>query len=127
MRKLARTLALAAGLAGLAFTPAQTRTTPIKIILPFAGGGSGDALTRLIAERLGTKLDRAVIVEPRVGAAGRLGVAAVKTADADGDTLLMTPIAPMVVYPSVYPSLDYDPLRDFSPVSQIASFEFGIS
>jgi tripartite-type tricarboxylate transporter receptor subunit TctC len=129
MRKLARTLALAAGLAGLAFTPApaQTRTTPIKIILPFAGGGSGDALTRLIAERLGTKLDRVVIVEPRVGAAGRLGVAAVKTADADGDTLLMTPIAPMVVYPSVYPSLDYDPVRDFSPVSQIASFEFGIS
>jgi tripartite-type tricarboxylate transporter receptor subunit TctC len=118
-----------AGAAALAIAPAaaQTRTAPLKIILPFAGGGSGDALTRLIAEQLGTRLDRSVIVEPRVGAAGRLGVAAVKAAEPDGNTLLATPIAPMVVYPSVYPSLDYDPVGDFAPVSQMASFEFGIA
>jgi tripartite-type tricarboxylate transporter receptor subunit TctC len=125
-----RTLTIVlAGAAALAIAPAaaQTRTAPLKIILPFAGGGSGDALTRLIAEQLGTRLDRSVIVEPRVGAAGRLGVAAVKAAEPDGNTLLATPIAPMVVYPSVYPSLDYDPVGDFAPVSQMASFEFGIA
>jgi tripartite-type tricarboxylate transporter receptor subunit TctC len=118
-----------AGAAALAIAPAtaQTRTAPLKIILPFAGGGSGDALTRLIAEQLGTKLNRSVVVEPRVGAAGRLGVTAVKGAEPDGNTLLATPIAPMVVYPSVYPSLHYDPVRDFAPVSQMASFEFGIA
>jgi tripartite-type tricarboxylate transporter receptor subunit TctC len=99
----------------------------LKIIYPHAGGGSGDALTRLIAEQLGKKLDRPVIVESRVGAAGRLGVQVAKAADADGNTLLMSPIAPMAVFPSVYPSLDYDAVADFSPVSQIATFDLGIS
>ena len=79
------------------------RTAPLRIIYPFPGGGSGDTLTRLIAERLGTALDRPVIVEPRVGAAGRLGVQAVKMSEPDGNTLLATPIAPMAVYQSVYP------------------------
>lgn len=105
---------------------AQTRTAPLRIIYPFPGGGSGDALTRLIAERLGVALERPVIVEPRAGAAGRLGVQAVKTAEPDGNTLLATPIAPMAVYQSVYPALDYDPVKDFAPVSQVATFEFGI-
>jgi tripartite-type tricarboxylate transporter receptor subunit TctC len=128
MRLRALTVVLA-GVAALAVAPAaaQTRTAPLKIILPFAGGGSGDALTRLIGAQLGTKLDRSVVVEPRVGAAGRLGVTAAKGAEPDGNTLLATPIAPMVVYPSVYPSLDYDPVGDFAPVSQMASFEFGIA
>ncbi|KYH00646.1 Bug family tripartite tricarboxylate transporter substrate binding protein [Bradyrhizobium sp. DOA1] len=105
---------------------AQTRTAPLRIIYPFPGGGSGDTLTRLIAERLGTALERPVMVEPRVGAAGRLGVQTVKTAEPDGNTLLATPIAPMVVYQSVYPALDYDPIKDFAPVSQVATFEFGV-
>jgi tripartite-type tricarboxylate transporter receptor subunit TctC len=98
MRKL--TLALVAGLAVLALVPAsaQTRAPALKIIYPYAGGGSGDALTRLIAEQLGKKLDRPV-----------------------------SPIAPMAVFPSVYPSLDYDAVADFSPVSQIATFDLGIS
>lgn len=105
---------------------AQTRTAPLRIIYPFPGGGSGDTLTRLIAERLGVALERPVIVEPRVGAAGRLGVQAVKTSEPDGNTLLVTPIAPMAVYQSVYPALDYDPVRDFAPVSQVATFDFAI-
>lgn len=105
---------------------AQTRTAPLRIIYPFPGGGSGDTLTRLIAERLGVALERPVIVEPRVGAAGRLGVQAVKTSEPDGNTLLVTPIAPMAVYQSVYPALDYDPVRDFAPVSQVATFDFAV-
>jgi tripartite-type tricarboxylate transporter receptor subunit TctC len=105
---------------------AQTRSAALRIIIPFSGGGSGDALIRLIADRLGAALDRPVIVEPRVGAAGRLGVQAVKASAPDGNTLLATPIAPMVVYQNVYASLDYDPVKDFVPVSQVASFDFGI-
>jgi tripartite-type tricarboxylate transporter receptor subunit TctC len=126
LRALTIVLAGVAALA-IAHAAAQTRDGPLRIITPFAGGGSGDALTRLIAEQLGAKLKRAVIVEPRVGAGGRLGVSAARAAEADGNTLLATPIAPMVVYPSVYPSLDYDPVRDFAPVSQLATFEFGIA
>ena len=117
-----------ASLAALAVptAAAQTRNPPLRIIYPFAGGGSGDALIRLIADRLGTALERPVIVEPRLGAAGRLGVQAAKAAEPDGNTLLATPIAPMVVYQSVYASLDYDPVKDFVPISQVATFDFGI-
>jgi tripartite-type tricarboxylate transporter receptor subunit TctC len=119
----------AAGAAMFSLAPplaAQTRTTPLRIIYPFPGGGSGDTLTRLIAERLGTALERPVMIEPRVGAAGRLGVQAVKASEPDGNTLLATPIAPMAVYQNVYPALEYDPVRDFVPVSQVATFDFGI-
>lgn len=127
--RFTRIVLAVAGFAMLTLAPplaAQTRTAPLRIIYPFPGGGSGDTLTRLIAERLGVALERPVIVEPRVGAAGRLGVQAVKAAEPDGNTLLATPIAPMAVYQSVYPALDYDPVKDFAPVSQVATFEFGI-
>ena len=127
--RFTRIVLAVAGFAMLTLAPplaAQTRTAPLRIIYPFPGGGSGDTLTRLIAERLGVALERPVIVEPRVGAAGRLGVQAVKAAEPDGNTLLATPIAPMAVYQSVYPALDYDPVKGFAPVSQVATFEFGI-
>ena len=105
---------------------AQIRATPIRIVFPFPGGGSGDAMTRLVAERMAASLQRPVIVEPRPGAAGRLGIQFVKASEPDGDTLLMSPIAPMAVYQDVYPALEYDPVRDFVPIAQVATFEFGI-
>ena len=126
--RLIRIVIALAGLATLvvaAPAAAQTRST-LRIVYPFPGGGSGDTLARLIAERLGTALERPVIVEPRAGAGGRIGVQAVKASEPDGNTLLVTPIAPMAVYQSVYPALDYDPVRDFAPVTQVATFEFGI-
>lgn len=124
--RLTRIVVAIASLATVAFASPLAAQTPLRIIYPFPGGGSGDALTRLIADRLGTALERPVIVEPRAGAAGRLGVQAVKTSEPDGNTLLVTPIAPMAVYQSVYPALEYDPVKDFAPVSQVATFDFGI-
>lgn len=123
------TLGLAAMIAIFAGAGAvgQQRTAPVRIVFPFVGGGSGDALTRLIADSLAKKLERPVIVENRAGAAGRLGIQAVKTAEPDGATLLMAPIAPMAVYQNVYPALEYDPVQDFIPISQVASFEFGVA
>ena len=106
---------------------AQGRPAPIRIVFPFPGGGSGDALTRLLADRLAASLQRPVIVEPRPGAAGRLGIQFVKASEPDGSTLLMSPIAPMAVYQDVYASLEYDPVRDFAPIAQVATFEFGIA
>ena len=119
----------ALGLVSLLAFPAsaQLRSQPVHIIFPFAAGGSADALTRIIADELSTGLGRPVIVEPRPGAAGRIGVQAVKSAEPDGNTLLMAPIAPMVVYQNIYPALEYDPVKDFRPVSQLATYEFGIA
>ena len=106
---------------------AQLHGQPVRIIFPFAAGGSADALTRIIADELSAGLGHAVIVEPRPGAAGRIGVQAVKAAEPDGHTLLMAPIAPMAVYQNVYPALEYDPVKDFLPISQVAAYEFGIA
>jgi tripartite-type tricarboxylate transporter receptor subunit TctC len=104
-----------------------SRREPMRIIMPFAAGGSGDSLARLVAAQVEEALDRPVIVENKPGADGRIGIEAAKKATPDGSTLLVTPIAPMSVYPHVYKSLPYDPFLDFRPISQLATFEFGIA
>jgi len=108
-------------------TPTQAQERPIRIVFPFAAGGSGDALARLVADKMRASLNRTVIVENPTGAAGRIGVMAVKNAAPDGATLLLTPIAPVAVYQHSYKTLDYDPLVDLAPVSQLATFDFIIA
>src|SRR5215472_5561502 len=76
---------------------AQLVEQPVRIIYPFAAGGSGDALARMIADKMRLTLGRSVVVENRTGGAGRIGVTAVRNAAPDGSTLLVTPIAPMAV------------------------------
>ena len=104
--------------------PIAAQEQPIRIIFPFAAGGAGDALSRLIADRMQAALNRTVIVENRTGGAGRPGVVAVKNAAPDGSALLITPIAPMALYQHFYKNLEYDPISDFAAVSQIATFDF---
>lgn len=118
---------IVAGLLSASAAQAQIAEQPVRIIFPFGAGGSGDALARLLAEKMRTGLNRPVIVENRSGAAGRIGVQAVKTAAPDGMTLLLTPIAPVAVYQHAYKSLGYDPLVDFDSVSQVGTFDFGIA
>jgi tripartite-type tricarboxylate transporter receptor subunit TctC len=124
-RRLAFAVLAAIQLAGPSH--AQIGAQPIRIIFPFAAGGSGDAAARLIASGMETALGRPVIVENRTGADGRIGVRAVKEAAPDGNTLLLTPIAPMSIYQHVYTKLDYDPIADFAPVSEIGTFDFGVA
>jgi tripartite-type tricarboxylate transporter receptor subunit TctC len=106
---------------------AQLIDQPIRIVFPYAAGGSGDTLARLVADKMRVALGRPVIVEDRAGGAGRIGVMAVKNAAPTGDTLLLTPIATMAVYQYVYKSLGYDPFTDFTPVSQLATFDFALA
>jgi tripartite-type tricarboxylate transporter receptor subunit TctC len=106
---------------------AHAQEQPVRIIFPFAAGGSGDGLARLIADKMRAALNRNIIVENRTGAAGRPGVMAVRNAAPDGNTLLITPIAPMAVYQHVYKNLEYDPIRDFATVSQLATFDFALA
>jgi tripartite-type tricarboxylate transporter receptor subunit TctC len=106
---------------------AQAGGQPIRIVFPFAAGGSGDAVSRLIADKMHAALERAVIVEDRPGADGRIGVKMVKDAAPDGNTLLLTPIAPISVYQHVYAKLDYDPINDFAPIAEVGTFDFGIA
>lgn len=100
---------------------------PIRLVFPFTAGGSGDALARILADDIQKSMGVTTLVENRTGAQGRIGVAAVKGAAPDGKTLLLTPIAPVAIYQHVYTSLNYDPIKDFAPVAQVATFDFGVA
>src|SRR5215831_58527 len=93
---------------------------PIRVIVPFPAGGAADALPRIIGERLAAKWGQPVVVENRVGASGSIGAEVVWRAEPDGYTLLATPPAPLVINPSLYAQLAYDPTR-LVPVSVIAA------
>lgn len=99
----------------------------VKLVYPFAAGGSGDVLSRIVADRLGPALGTTVIVENRVGASGRIGVKAVIGAEPNGMTLLVTASPTIVLYPHVYAPLDYDPFQDLAPVALLASFDLALA
>jgi tripartite-type tricarboxylate transporter receptor subunit TctC len=121
-------LKIAAAIAAvLLAAPAAAQDQPIKIVYPFAAGGSGDALARIIADELRAGTGRNVIVENQTGGAGRIATRAVAQAAPDGNTLLFTPIAPVAIYQHVYKDLGYDPFKDFRDVSHASKFEFGIA
>jgi len=93
---------------------------PMRIIVPFPAGGAADALPRIVAEKLAARWAQPVIVENRVGASGSIGAEAVWRAEPDGTTLLATPPAPLVINPSLYEKLAYDPTQ-FVPVTVMAA------
>jgi len=105
----------------------QSRKQPLRLVFPFAAGGlrrrAGAPVGRAPAHGLGVP----VIVVNKTGAAGRIGVQAVKGAPPDGSTILLTPIAPVAVYQHVYDPLGYDPVADFEPLAQVATFEFAVA
>lgn len=109
---LAGALLLAAGTA-----QAQQLPNEIRIIVPVVAGSSLDARARMIAEALGQRLKRPVIVENRTGAGGTIGTLAVAKAKPDGSTLLFTNNS-HVISPHVYKNIGYDPIRDFAPVAE---------
>src|ERR1700749_4894591 len=95
-----------------------------RIIFPFAPGGSGDMLCRLLANYFPAMLDRSVIVENRTGGDGLIGIRAVKGASPDTTTVLVTTGPTMYLLPMVENQPSFDSARDFVPVSQLARFEF---
>jgi tripartite-type tricarboxylate transporter receptor subunit TctC len=97
-----------------------------RIIFPFAAGGGGDALCRLIAQNLASPLDRNVIVENRTGGDGLIGIRSVKTAPPDGTTILVTTGPTMYLLPMVETQPSFDGSKDFMPVSLLGRFEFAI-
>jgi tripartite-type tricarboxylate transporter receptor subunit TctC len=115
--------ASAAGFAATSFLPrafAQAVQKPVRIIVGFPAGGGTDVIARILAERLRGPYAAAVLVENKPGAAARVAVEYVKNAEPDGSTMLFTPDFPITVYPHSFRSLNYDPLKDFTPVSPAA-------
>ena len=95
----------------------------LKIVYPFAGGGSADAIARMVADHLQKSLAKPVIVENKTGAGGRIGAQAVKDAPPDGGTLLFAAAAQFTLQPHVLTNLGYDPVVDFVPISRVVKFD----
>ena len=110
--------ALAAMLAG----PVLAQGAPIKLVVPFPPGQGADTIMRLIAERLAPRLGQAVVIDNRPGAGGTLGTEYVARQPADGLTLLMGSSGTLSISPTLQPGVaKYNPMKDFEPVTGVAS------
>jgi tripartite-type tricarboxylate transporter receptor subunit TctC len=116
-------LSLAAVLLLPAAAPAQDAwpSRPLRMVAPFPPGGTTDVLGRIIAQRLSDALGRQVLVENRPGAGGNLGNEFAARLPPDGYNILLSSSAQLVTNVHLYKRLGFDPLNDFSPVSQVAS------
>mgnify|MGYP000520356467 CR=1 FL=1 len=126
MRTVARVktclTALALALAAICLpAAAQYPNKPIRIVVPFPPGGATDIVTRVVADKLTQSLGQPVTVENRPGAGGTLGSDLVAKATPDGYTLLMGSTSTHAVAPALYARLPYDPLKDFTPVANVAA------
>ena len=106
---------------------AQTPDSPLRIVVGYAPGGSSDRVARIVGEKLQGKLGIPVIVENKTGAGGRLAAQQVKATPAGQSVLMLANPAVMVVAPLVFKDSGYDPERDFTPVSQVNDYEFGLA
>ena len=93
----------------------------IRLIVPYAAGGSTDALARAVGQKLGDAVSQQVVIDNRTGANGNIGTDMVAKSNADGYTLLMAFDATMVINPSAYSKLPFDPIKDFAPITKVAA------
>jgi len=124
-----RRAVLGAAIAGLA-APAlgQTINRTARVVIGFPAGGSSDIVARLYAEKLRGIYAPNIIVEGRVGAAGRIAVEAVRDAEKDGSAYLQTPASMLTLQPHVFPrEVRYDALTDLIPVSTVCTFPFAFA
>jgi tripartite-type tricarboxylate transporter receptor subunit TctC len=122
MKKLLWLVAVVAGWAPPAFAQAPYPAKPIRIIVPFPPGGGNDVAGRLVAQKLSERMGQSVVVENRAGANGIVGLQALMQSPPDGYTLGVGAAGPMAVNPGIYAKLPYDPLRDFTPITNVAIF-----
>ena len=110
-------LAAAASAAVLATHAAGYPARPDAVVVPFPPGGSSDMVARVLTQKMGEKLNGTFVVENKAGATGTIGATAVKSAQPDGYTLLVSSLAVFVVNPHLQKSLPYDPSKDFDLLS----------
>ncbi len=118
---LAGILALSAlGITASASAQQSYPARPVRFVVPFAPGGGTDFVARLVAEKLGERIGQPLVVDNRAGAGGVIGSALVATANPDGYTMLLGMVSPLAISP-VLEKVSYDPVRDFSAASLLAS------
>lgn len=123
-------LALCVGAAALGVAHAQGNERlggPIRLVVGFPAGGAGDIIARVVADKIAEPLGVSVIVENKPGAGGRVAAELLKAAPADGRTVLITPLAPIVIAPLTFQKLNYKPDTDFVAVAQLVKFPLSLA
>lgn len=90
---------------------------PITLVVTFPAGGSTDSIARAMAPAMQARLGTSMVIENRAGATGTIAAASVKRAPADGHTLMVTSLGPLVIAPHLIKGLSYDALKDFDPIT----------
>jgi tripartite-type tricarboxylate transporter receptor subunit TctC len=93
---------------------------PIRIVVPFAPGGSSDVLARAIGQKLTVAWGQPVVIENKPGAGGNIGAENVARSAPDGYSLLMIDVGTITISPALFPKLGYDPVKDFAPITTVA-------
>jgi tripartite-type tricarboxylate transporter receptor subunit TctC len=123
-RTLLASLSLALALASAASLTAQAQTAypqrPVKLVVPYAAGGSADIAARLVTDEWARKLGGVMVVDNRAGAGGNLGVDAVAKAAPDGYTIGLQTVS-LAINPALTPKMPYDTLKDLAPIGMVAS------
>ena len=117
---LATAIALLAA-SGAACAQSGYPERPVRMLVGFAPGGGADTAARPLAQRLSEVLGQQLVVDNRPGAGGNIATEIAARSVPDGYTLLMGTIAALAINPAIYPKLGFDPLRDFAPITNVAS------
>ena len=96
-------------------------TKPVRLIVAFPPGGSTDIIARLVGQKLGERIGQQVVIDNRGGAGGMIGTELAARANPDGYTLTMGTTSTHVIAPAAYPEVKYDPIKDFEPITLVAS------
>lgn len=96
---------------------------PLRLLLGHGPGGSVDIVARLVAEALRTSFGRTVLVENKPGAGQRLALNELRRAPADGRTVFVGTLSPFTIYPNISRELDFDPVKDFTPLARLVTFD----
>jgi tripartite-type tricarboxylate transporter receptor subunit TctC len=126
-RSFRRAIFLVAAALCSATASAQAFERPIKVIVGFPAGGNLDIKARIVADRLRLQLGQPVVVENRPGAGSLIAAEAVSRADPDGTTLLLAPVVVTAFFPFIYPKLNFDPMKDLTPVAMLGYFQFALA